>query len=243
MVRVGQAMCAVFSFSMSQRRVSIRRIVIALLAGAFITVALAWLAMFLPWDGQKWYGPRTGRELGMAMEEAGQRTFQINDGRNRWHHVVSYWWMQISGQSWSMRAEDFEKHRFDFKTLPSHLRPARLDELVMSSRYHETGWPLPALTCAVHWERQLSNADVIYRVDGGLQLPRDGDFDPRALPLTPVWPGFAADVLLWAGACWMMMWLAGAMRRRYRRWRHRCLYCGYSHEGLPLRAVCPECGR
>jgi hypothetical protein len=123
------------------------------------------------------------------------------------------------------------------------MRPKSIDDLEMLAWFHETGWPLPAMTCSVHWEKQILNANVTYSVSGGVQLPRDKEYNPRALPLTPLWPGFAVNTLLWGGAWLPLMWAAGAVRRRYRTARNRCVHCGYLRTGLAPGSACPECGQ
>jgi hypothetical protein len=180
--------------------------------------------------------------VGVASRSDRMKSFQISCGRNAWHGVTSYWWMQISGRSMVVCSDDPTYREIDVTTLPSHMRPRSIDDLIMQSWYHETGWPMPALTCGVHWETQIMNSNIIYNVTGGVQLPRDAEFNPRALPLTPLWPGFAVNALLYGGACWMLMWSASAVRRRHRAKHNRCVWCGYSRDGLPRERVCPECG-
>lgn len=217
-----------------------RRIFIAILAGVATTVALSWLAMPLP-RGNAWYGPRTHEDLGLWEAQDG-RHWGIDRGRNAWHTVVSYWHMQISGYSLSIPAADYEAWKFDFRTLPRPLRPGSLDELHMNAWYHQTGWPMPALACSVHWKKQIANSDVIYTVRGGVQLPRDARFNPRALPLTPVWPGFLVDSALFA-VLWLLLTVgAGSARRAWRIRCGRCGGCGYPRSGLADSAACPECG-
>jgi len=215
--------------------------------GLFLTIATSWLAMFVP-NGDHGYGPRIDRDLGVARgtpyDQGGSgKTWQISEGRNAWHHVVSYWWMQISGQSLWMPEDDYQAQRLDLSTLADHLRPESLDDLIMHSWYREVGWPLKAMTCSIHWKTQISNADIIYTVHGGVQLTRDKDFTPRALPLKPVWPGFAVNVVAWGGAWWLAMAALVVGRRVIRRRANRCVACGYPRRGLPTDFPCPECGQ
>lgn len=218
----------------------VRRIATALVFGIVATVAIAWLAMFLP-PGRAWNGPPADQSLGMWKDSEG-RIWTMCRGDNAWHTVVDYWHMQVSGASLMIPTADYEAQKFDFGALPRQFRPESLDDLNMSAWYHRTGWPLPALACSVHWKRQISSADIIYTVRGGVQLPRDADFNPRALPLTPVWPGFALNILMLACAWLFVGWGVSASRRRWRTRRSPCAGCGYNIEGLPPGAPCPECG-
>ena len=213
----------------------------ALAVGVMITVAIAWIAMFMP-TGRQWYGPAATTDVGLVKTTDGGTIWHLERGDNAWHHVVQYWRMQISGMSLMIPIEDYEDRRCDLDSLPAHMRPASVDELIMMAWYHETGFPFGALTCAVHWETQVRNADIIYTVEGGVQFSRDANFNPRALPLIPVWPGFILDVLAW-GAAWLLAsWLARSAGALVRDRRGRCPQCGYLRTGLPADSACPECG-
>lgn len=188
------------------------------------------------------YGPPIDGELGLVRTTDELRIIDLSEGRNAWHHIVSYWWMQMSGRSLWIPISDFEARAVRLDTVPSHLRPALPDDVKMWDTYHETGWPLKAMTCSIHWETQVSNADIIYRVERGIQLPRDREFHPRAVPLMPLWPGFPVNVLMWGGLWWGAMHGWRAWRRHRRTRTNRCAECGYSLTGLPFGHGCPECG-
>lgn len=224
---------------------TVRPILFALALGAFTTVTLAWAAMFFP-NGDHGYGPPTVTELGIALDDSGEspRYIQVWEGASASHRVISYWWMQVSGQSLVFsQPYDYESRKAAINALPRHMQPDSLGDIVMQSSYREVGWPMKALTCAVHWETQIRNENIIYHVEGGLQLPRDKNFQPRALPLVPVWPGFAVNLVLYA-ATWLAVFHLARGLRRWRRVRgNRCIHCGYLRTGLPSDSRCPECGK
>ncbi|MFG0242396.1 MAG: hypothetical protein ACF8R9_06395 [Phycisphaerales bacterium JB054] len=218
-----------------------RLLVAAALAGVVTTVVVSWLAMFVP-TGHAWNGPPTDQVLGAAKASDG-KFWQLSRGQNRWHTVVGYWHMQISGMSMWMADDDYQGIKVDFAQLPRRDRPDDLTDLQMHAWYHTTGWPFPALSCAVQWKAQLANSINLYHVEGGLQLPRDASFNPRALPLTPVWPGLLANVVVYTGA-WILIGRGVCLVRHHRRARRGlCSGCGYPRTDLPVGSPCPECGR
>ncbi len=222
----------------------IRRIICGLLIGLIATFSLSWAAMFVPHQNQM-YGPPASIVLGLHKDtHEYSRIWQISEGENLWHHAITYNHQQMSGMSYWMADDEYELQKFDYaENRPRHLQPDSLNDLNMQATYREVGFPFASLTCSIHWETQVRNSDILYTVQGGWQLPRDADFTPRALPYTPVWPGFLLNILTWATAWWICRWGILGARTRYRRKRGSCIQCGYSQRGLPAESRCPECGR
>ena len=100
------------------------------------------------------------------------------------------------------------------------------------------GWPL---TCGSY---EYNITDGVGSIKGGFELGdwpgRAGGFGPRALPLRPVWPGFAVNTLLYGTLLCLLSYLAIAVRRFLRLRRGLCPKCAYP---MGESAVCTECGR
>lgn len=73
--------------------------------------------------------------------------------------------------------------------------------------------------------------------------PTTTAFARAALPLRPVWPGFAVNTLLIAACLALLVHGARPIRPLIRRYRGKCPACGYELAGLADGAPCPECGR
>ena len=115
------------------------------------------------------------------------------------------------------------------------------------------GWPLSALTnewtapiansppadrpWSFSWERGWEVPNPFYA--GG--LPSHNRTTTVALQLRPLWPGFAANTLVFAVGWWVLLG-GGFFRAALRRRRGLCPRCGYDRAGLAEVAGCPECG-
>ncbi|MCC7387583.1 MAG: hypothetical protein IT431_02315 [Phycisphaerales bacterium] len=218
-----------------------RRFALSLFLALLTTVAIAWLAMCLP-ARNAWRGPPTTTPLGTARADDGAY-WQLSRADDPAHTVVSYWFMQVSGLAIAIPEDQYQTDKYDIAKLPSHLRPRNLTGLNMQAWYHATGWPFRALTCSVHWKQQIRNSDITYTVHGGVQLPRDADFNPRALPLTPVWPGFLLDTAIYTPLWLAMLSALHTLRARRRARRGACPHCSYPRQGLDPQSPCPECGK
>jgi hypothetical protein len=61
----------------------------------------------------------------------------------------------------------------------------------------------------------------------------------RALPLEPLWPGFAINTIFYAAILWVLFFAPGKLKRAIRRRRGLCPACAYPIGSSP---VCTECG-
>ena len=82
-------------------------------------------------------------------------------------------------------------------------------------------------------------------VDGGIDTSLEtsrmiygGNYD-RALPLRPIWPGFAVNTLFYAVVLWLLIPGPFVLRRLIRIRRGLCPKCTYP---MGESAVCSECG-
>lgn len=97
------------------------------------------------------------------------------------------------------------------------------------SNYTRGGWRLPVERAEPH---KPSFARIEFRSEHNV-----------ILPLLPIWPGLAADVAFYGLAWAVLLYSPLVVVRRLRRTRGGCPKCGYTLEGLPPGAPCPECGR
>ena len=75
-----------------------------------------------------------------------------------------------------------------------------------------------------------------WRIRGRIEA-RANDF--IALPLRPIWPGFAINTIFYAAILWVMFATPGRVRRAIRCKRGLCPACAYPVGASP---VCTECG-
>ena len=109
------------------------------------------------------------------------------------------------------------------------------------------GWPM--LSLSVHWP-WFTTAWPNPPIESGISLrnvtfPRPWPYgvnDLHALPLAPIWPGFAVNMLFYAAMHWLLV--AGLVAARWwsRIRRGLCPKCAYDLRGTRESAACPECG-
>jgi hypothetical protein len=102
------------------------------------------------------------------------------------------------------------------------------------------GWPFRSLRYT--WIAESYPLPGLTNGLPALGLERDEQFS-RRLPLIPIIPGFAVNVVLYAAMAWVVSSAMVSLRRATRARRGRCPECSY-----PLvdsdggRSTCPECG-
>lgn len=128
---------------------------------------------------------------------------------------------------------------------------------VIAMRDYASGWPCYALrgggvfvergNIGEQWPDE--QMEVFYRRPGFWLGSDDCSFTlaPHMcrLPVTPIFPGFVVNTVLYGGIFYSIWWLVPGAYRRIRakrcRLRGRCVGCGYSLTGLTADR-CPECG-
>ena len=103
--------------------------------------------------------------------------------------------------------------------------------------HYAAGWPL----CCLHGARLPRDQFVSAMAAPEWLHPRRDFFDARALPLRPIWPGFAINTIFYATILWLLIPGPFVLRRYIRRKRGLCVACGYDLRHAEHDA-CPECG-
>lgn len=148
------------------------------------------------------------------------------------------WWLLYDGET---RATEFpaSARAGPDARLRADPRPAKIrregDGIMSLDDFVAAGWPRP---CACG--RGIFDGTPGWtRSEGGLLRVGVGVWD-RPIPLRPLWFGLASNTILYACLTIALVVLVRVWRRRRRRWRNRCIACGYdlSQNAGP----CPECG-
>jgi len=221
-----------------------RRLLIAaifLLAGAVVNVAVAWgCAVFIDPTGAP-------SEVGATQGLAGQLWFIHKHDRGSAVRIRA---LRVSGRL----DEVDEIFLIGASLVPSWSNlSARLDQQRASEGGHTKpferiadayGWPILSMWCGfgwdhLHWPKVLMDPHWC----AILVMPRpspDKWRSLRALPLRPIWPGFAINTILYATFLWLLIPGPVLLRRFIRVKRGRCPACAYP---VGESDVCSECGR
>jgi hypothetical protein len=212
----------------------VKRIIITLcvflLLGAVVNVAVAWGCVF--WSPIDWKKPieRDGTVPLPVIQYVPPSFFVAGSDAD----YVSYTFRQD-------RSIGIELLQFGvFEQRGSTLR-MRADRLL---HVEHAGWPISSLNSvglidldeSESWRHAVPIPSSWNALDAGSFWFRDYK---RALPIGPVWPGFAINTFFYAAILWLLFAAPGRVRRWRRSRRGLCANCAY-----PVGAsdVCTECG-
>ncbi len=220
------------------------KLVVFLLLGAIVNVAVAWACALLVdfREAEAVVGGAKGRRGDWVI----------------WHHdtgsALRVRALPVSGNN----IEEYEQYPLHPSLLPTwgplaaQVRQQTRDEpfVRVADAY---GWPRHSMWCAFAWNtEQWPNVITDPRLSTlVITSPMGGFYELtlRALPLRPIWPGFAVNTLLYTAILWLVICGPYTVRRMIRRRRGLCINCGYDLRGASRGAsggggggVCPECG-
>ncbi|MCH8316590.1 MAG: hypothetical protein IIA64_11505 [Planctomycetes bacterium] len=216
------------------------KLAVFLLLGAIVNVAVAWGAALLV----DFHGAET--VVGGAKGRRGDWVI--------WHHnaggAIRIRALAVSGNN----IEEYEQYPMHPSLLPlwgplavqvrQQVREQVIDEpfVRVADAY---GWPTYSLWCAFAWNTaQWPNVLTDPRLSAILiTSPMGGNYalSQRALPLRPIWPGFAVNTIFYTAILWLITLGPFTARRMIRHKRGHCIKCGYDLRG-DFSAGCPECG-
>jgi len=228
----------------------VRLIILCIALGFVTTVAVAWLAAWLPQP--KWTPQFVERD------HAPVPLYAIVWELVAWGAVRRDWFVTTGNPRVSSPSE-LEDPRITRRV--ARLKRSRLsgpewgdagDVLASPSKFaedgneHATGWPL--LSAWYSLQRQPFSGRTT--VEGGIALPYapKGRYLPvstyqlRALPLRPIWTGLLVNTVFYAALWFIPLGGVGLVRRWRRRRRGQCPRCAYDLAGLTSGQPCPECG-
>ena len=212
-------------------------VVVFLLAGAVVNVAVAWgWAVLIRLSGPGSASPIVQAHLTELEPDGSWRFWSIMRSKDRgvWCDY-SYWDTRSKlpdgeiAYSTKLRPDELAPSWASLRTPPDTDYAIRW--------VHAYGWPVVSM-----WRDYGGGVDgYMYELLHGLPvafLPPDGGF-PRAVPLSPIWPGFIINTLFYAAVLWLLIPGPFVLRRFIRMKRGRCVKCGYPMGGS---GVCSECG-
>ena len=209
-------------------------ILIFLLAGAVVNVAVAW-------GCAAWVN--IGRPVRAAEREARvtpdhywqiERLHRVGALRiassRRAEHSLNYDFTEIHVPHWS-----------ELASVAVEFRANGIEDRLADAR----GWPVLSMCCHIDFDYNAPPSS--FRSNDGIILaPYTGvataSVRVRALPLRPIWRGFALNTIFYALILWLPICGWRDIRRLIRRKRGLCPACGYDLRHAD-HDTCPECGQ
>jgi len=206
---------------MRARWLNLRLIVKAcslLLLGAILNLAVAW-------GPAVWFGLLNG--CGVYSSPP------TNEEIRWWNAVVS---PGIDDEPPEVDRLDFLPIGFDYETMNSNSEAGEV-----SAQRWRSGLPLRSMG-HYSWAIKPKTFDApewhgSWRL--AFDMHHNGGWTTVEMPLTPLWPGFVVDTLVFAALAALILGGWRWMGRRWRLMRSRCPACNYP---LGTSPVCTECG-
>jgi hypothetical protein len=210
----------------------VRRLILFLLLGAIVNIAVAWGCAFLVVDGSTSVGRYAQPQ---AQSPYWYVTSFTRPGAVRMYGLRPLWVDAAVSGSVLVQVPHWSR----FNASPTSLSDRWVDD--------GRGWPLLSMHVSFNTAADPNDdAAVIADCIGGIALPGRasvrsiGVWDLRALPLLPIWPGFAINTIIYSGILWMILVLPFALRRQRRIRRGLCPSCAYP---IGASELCTECGK
>ena len=231
---------------------AIMRTTVALCAGCAATVAVTWTCAAVVVLDQSNQGPQT-----VAYDAASSGSSSVVFLRHPGALQAQCDLVQFNQPSQIRRATWTglpmrENYMVDGDTIaPAWLslpRSSRLGSSQGIAVADARGWPMIAMM-STYELRATPTTAITTNVCGGMtfraRFAAGPSRDALVLPLRPVWPGFAANTLVFTAACWMLFVAPLVLRKALRSKHGLCPVCGYDLRGRANTTgsnVCPECG-
>lgn len=205
-----------------------------LVLGAVLNVAVAWgFAASLQSKGKLVYYGRTTQHYPCwswkRLEQTGTTIFaSVVEESERMRGYV------IDGELWG------DVPPVETAGLPSWLvfrDPRATDAIAVSHVAH--GWPFRAMRYWWTWYDASGGQPTVLPFHA-IELSVDNRELRTAIPLHPIFAGFAINTFFYATILWLFVRGPVVLRRVVRRRRGRCPACGYP---VGVSAVCTECGQ
>ncbi len=190
----------------------IPKLVLFLLLGAIVNVAVAWGCVLLFWD----LGYRG--TVTHTPHIAKELSMRYNPVASEIPVAVFEGWEEI-----------YLGHRFSVAVVNSEL------SLDVYTYVVSAGWPIYSMRGVLRFANGDGNLRSLWL------LPWEPRYNPIAIPLRPIWPGFAINTVFYAAILWLLMFGVFTTRSLIRRKRGHCIKCSYDLRGAEHEA-CPECG-
>ncbi len=229
-------------------------IAICVLLGAVVNVAVAWGCALLsvkgaeqqghkmvrcPWLTDIWCAPRSLRRAGAyrilveVFYGTPDEPDPFTDFDTRLGAILPAWAFQAAVRQLALLKDDGEPIILDARGWPFQ---SLMSETLPYQRSIRYGWVLPQ----AHERYGSTASPTNWPGHEHLKSWVGFYFAELAIPLRPIWPGFALNTIFYATIVWVLIPGPFTLRRFLRLRRGRCPKCAYP---MGESVTCTECGK